>query len=124
MIWGSGAFQERRGASCRAWSWRLLRAALLATAGLAAIGGGAGSAETIGGALVKAYLTNPDINSQRAAVRQTDEGVPEANAGYLPKVSVIGNMAVASITGNQIESRARARLLDRRLSARLRRAGH
>jgi len=102
MIWGSGAFQERRGASCRAWSWRLLRAALLATAGLAAIGGGAGSAETIGGALVKAYLTNPDINSQRAAVRQTDEGVPEANAGYLPKVSVIGNMAVAHITGNQI----------------------
>ena len=102
MIWGSGAFQERRGASCRAWSWRLLRAALLATAGLAAIGGGAGSAETIGGALVKAYLTNPDINSQRAAVRQTDEGVPEANAGYLPKVSVTGNMAVAHVTGNQI----------------------
>jgi len=102
MIWGSGAFQERRGASCRAWSWRLLRAALLATAGLAAIGGGAGSAETIGGALVKAYLTNPDINSQRAAVRQTDEGVPEANAGYLPKVSVIGNMAVAHITGTQV----------------------
>ena len=102
MIWGSGAFQERRGASCRAWSWRLLRAALLATAGLAAIGGGAGSAETIGGALVKAYLTNPDINSQRAAVRQTDEGVPEANAGYLPKVSVVGNMAVAHVTGNQI----------------------
>ena len=102
MIWGSGAFQERRGASCRAWSWRLLRAALLATAGLTAIGGGAGSAETIGGALVKAYLTNPDINSQRAAVRQTDEGVPEANAGYLPKVSVIGNMAVAHVTGNQI----------------------
>ncbi|MGB3580983.1 MAG: TolC family outer membrane protein [Roseiarcus sp.] len=102
MIWGSGAFQERRGASCRAWSWRLLRAALLATAGLTAIGGGAGSAETIGGALVKAYLTNPDINSQRAAVRQTDEGVPEANAGYLPKVSVVGNMAVAHVTGNQI----------------------
>ncbi|MGA8448126.1 MAG: TolC family outer membrane protein [Roseiarcus sp.] len=102
MIRGSGAFQERRGASCRAWSWRLLRAALLATAGLTAIGGGAGSAETIGGALVKAYLTNPDINSQRAAVRQTDEGVPEANAGYLPKVSVVGNMAVAHVTGNQI----------------------
>jgi outer membrane protein len=102
MIWGSGAFQERRGASCRAWSWRLLRAPLLATAGLAAIGAGAGSAETIGGALIKAYLTNPDINSQRAAVRQTDEGVPEANAGYLPKVSVIGNMAVAHVTGTQV----------------------
>ena len=63
---------------------------------------GAGRAETIDGALVKAYLTNPDINSQRAAVRQTDEGVPEANAGYLPKMSVVGNMAVAHVTGNQI----------------------
>jgi outer membrane protein len=102
MIWGSRAFQGRRGASCRAWSRRALRAALLAPAGLAAIGAGAGCAETIGGALVKAYLTNPDINSQRAAVRQTDEGVPQANAGYLPKVSVIGNMAVAHVTGTQI----------------------
>ena len=78
-----------------------MRAALLATAGLAAIGAGAGSAETIGGALVKAYLTNPDINTQRAAVRQTDEGVPEANAGYLPNER-LGNMAVAHVTGNQI----------------------
>ena len=81
MIWGSGAFQERRGASCRAWSWRVLRAALLATAGLAAIGAGAGRAETINGALIKAYLTNPDINTQRAAVRVADENVPKANAG-------------------------------------------
>jgi outer membrane protein len=98
MIWGSRAFRERR----RAWPWSALRAALLATAGIAATGAGAGRAETIGGALVKAYLTNPDINSQRAAVRQTDEGVPEANAGYLPKVSVIGNLSVAHITGTQI----------------------
>src|SRR5271157_5860814 len=91
MIWGSRAFQERRGASCRAWSWRLLRAALLATAGLAAIGAGAGRAETIGGALIKAYLTNPDINTQRAAVRVADENVPKANAGYLPTISAPGN---------------------------------
>ena len=70
-----------------------LRAALLATAGLAAIGGGAGRAETINGALVKAYLTNPDINSQRAAVRVADENVPKANAGYLPNVQATGNMA-------------------------------
>ncbi|HEY1454492.1 MAG TPA: TolC family outer membrane protein [Roseiarcus sp.] len=79
-----------------------MRAALLATAGLAALGAGAGRAETIGGALIKAYLTNPDINSQRAAVRQTDEGVPEANAGYLPKVSVFGDVSVAHTTGTQV----------------------
>jgi outer membrane protein len=102
MIWGSRAFHERRSASCRAWSWRALRATLLAMAGLTAIGGGTGGAETVNGALIKAYLTNPDINTQRATVRETDEGVPQANAGYLPKVSVFGNAAVAHITGNQI----------------------
>jgi len=94
MIWGSGAFQERRGASCRAWSWRLLRAALLATAGLAAIGAGAGRAETINGALIKAYLTNPDINTQRAAVRVADENVPKANAGYLPNIQATGTIGI------------------------------
>jgi outer membrane protein len=102
MIWGSRAFQGLRGASCRAWSWRALRASLLATAGLAAIGAGAGRAETVNGALVKAYLTNPEINSQRAAVRETDEGVPQANAGYLPKVNAFGNMAVSHVTGSQV----------------------
>jgi outer membrane protein len=100
MIWGSRAFQERGGVSLRASSLRVARSALLATAGLAAIGAGAARAETVNGALVKAYLSNPDINSQRAAVRQTDEGVPQANAGYLPKVSAFGNMAVAHDTGN------------------------
>ena len=69
-----------------------MRAALLAAAGLATIGAGAGRAETIGGALIKAYLTNPDINTQRAAVRVADEDVPKANAGYLPTVSATGNI--------------------------------
>ena len=62
-----------------------MRAALLAGVGLA-IGAEAGRAETISGALIKAYLTNPDINTQRAAVRVADENVPKANAGYLPTV--------------------------------------
>jgi outer membrane protein len=48
---------------------------------------GSASAETIGGALAKAYLTNPDINQQRAAVRASDENIPKANAGYLPTIS-------------------------------------
>ena len=47
----------------------------------------AARAETIGGALAKAYLNNPDINQQRAAVRVQDENIPKANAGYLPTVS-------------------------------------
>ncbi|HSV00797.1 MAG TPA: TolC family outer membrane protein [Roseiarcus sp.] len=67
---------------------------LLAAASLAALGAGAGRAETIGGALVKAYLTNPDINTQRAGVRVADENVPKANAGYLPTVEASGNIGI------------------------------
>ena len=56
-------------------------------------------AETLGGALIKAYLNNPDINTQRAAVRATDEGMPQANAGYLPTVTANANAGVSSIQG-------------------------
>ena len=103
MIWGSGAFQGRRAASCGARPGSLLRAALLGAVGFAAVGAGAVRAETIGGALIKAYLTNPDINTQRAAVRVADEGVPKANAGYLPTVEGTANIAIErapnSLTG-------------------------
>jgi len=51
--------------------------------------------ETIGGALVKAYLNNPTINAQRAAVRVYDEYVPQANSGYLPKVQATANAGVS-----------------------------
>jgi outer membrane protein len=73
-----------------------LRRLLFATVAIAALGvaAGASRAETAGGALVKAYLNNPDINTQRAAVRVADENVPKANAGYLPTVSAQGNMAI------------------------------
>jgi outer membrane protein len=97
MVWGSGAFQKRCGAASR----RILRAALLAGVGLT-IGASAGRAETIGGALVKAYLTNPDINTQRAAVRVADENVPKANAGYLPTVEATGDISIARSRANEI----------------------
>jgi outer membrane protein len=93
MIWGSGAFQERRVASWGRKPCPVLRAALLAATAVATIGAGTGRAETIGGALIKAYLTNPDINTQRAAVRVADENVPKANAGYLPTVTATGNIS-------------------------------
>jgi outer membrane protein len=94
MIWGSSAFQKRSAASCGERPCRFLRAAVLAGVGLSALGAGAGRAETIGGALIKAYLTNPDINTQRAAVRVADEGIPKANAGYLPTVEATGNIGI------------------------------
>jgi outer membrane protein len=94
MIWDSSAFQKRTAALHGPPLCRLLRAALLAAGSVAALGAGAARAETIGGALVKAYLTNPDINTQRAAVRVADEGVPKANAGYLPTIQATGNIGI------------------------------
>jgi outer membrane protein len=51
-------------------------------------------ADTIEGALVRAYQSNPQLNAQRAQVRITDEGVPQALSGYRPKVSVTASAGV------------------------------
>src|ERR1700754_844029 len=45
-------------------------------------------ADTIEAALVRAYQNNPQLNSQRAAVRSTDENVPQALSGYRPRVAI------------------------------------
>jgi len=44
-------------------------------------------ADTLSGALANAYQNNPQLNSQRAVVRATDESVPQALSGYKPTVS-------------------------------------
>ena len=49
-------------------------------------------ADTLEGALVQAYQNNPSLNSQRASVRATDEGVPQALSGYRPRVSINGSI--------------------------------
>ncbi len=59
------------------------------------------SAETLDSALIQAYQNNPSLNSQRAAVRATDENVPQALAGYRPKVTVTasgGEQSASSTT--------------------------
>jgi outer membrane protein len=45
-------------------------------------------ADTIEAALVRSYQNNPQLNSQRASVRSTDENVPQALSGYRPRVAV------------------------------------
>jgi outer membrane protein len=45
------------------------------------------AAEKIEAALARAYQNNPQLNAQRATVRQTDEGVAQALSGYRPTVS-------------------------------------
>ena len=46
------------------------------------------AADTLEWALVQAYQNNPSLNAQRAALRATDENVPQALSGYRPKLSI------------------------------------
>jgi outer membrane protein len=48
----------------------------------------AARADTLESALILAYQNNPSLNSQRAATRAVDEGVPQALSGYRPKVTI------------------------------------
>ncbi|MCA1492789.1 outer membrane channel protein TolC [Sinorhizobium alkalisoli] len=61
----------------------------------------AASAESIFGAMAKAYANNPDLNAARAGLRATDEGVPIAKSGYRPQVS-----AAATGTLSRVDSEA------------------
>jgi outer membrane protein len=49
-------------------------------------------ADTLEWALVQAYQNNPSLNAQRAALRATDEGVPQALSGYRPRLSATANL--------------------------------
>lgn len=57
-----------------------------------------GFADTLESAIVQAYQNNPQLNAQRALVRATDEGVPQALAGYRPRVSATANVAAQANT--------------------------
>jgi outer membrane protein len=64
----------------------------------------AARADTLNGALANAYQNNPQLNSQRAVVRQTDEQVPQALSGYKPTVS-----ATASVGEQQSSTLSKVR---------------
>ena len=51
------------------------------------------AADTLPGALAQAYQNNPQLNAQRAAVRASDENVPQALSGYRPRVSLTASVA-------------------------------
>ena len=56
---------------------------------LSLLGGSASlTAETLEGALAKAYGVNPTLNAQRASARATDEAVPQAKSLGRPTVSL------------------------------------
>ncbi|MFM8700410.1 MAG: TolC family outer membrane protein [Hyphomicrobiales bacterium] len=58
------------------------------------------SAETIEGALARAYVNNPDFNAQRAAGRATDEDVQRARSAQLPTVDANSSFGRQSSTYN------------------------
>jgi outer membrane protein len=61
------------------------------------LGMNAASADTLKSALAQAYVGNPTLNSQRAAVRASDENVPQALSGYRPRVSLSASIAEAYV---------------------------
>jgi TolC family type I secretion outer membrane protein len=71
--------------------------AMVIALGLGLMGGTPGRAQTIDEALVAAYLTNPDLQAQRAALRATDELVPQALSDWRPTVAVDSSVAAVDI---------------------------
>ena len=53
--------------------------------------------QTLEDALVAAYLTNPNLEAQRAALRATDELVPQALDGWRPTLGVDSGVAYNDI---------------------------
>ncbi len=89
-----------------------------------AMAGSAASADTLEMALVQAYQNNPQINAQRALVRATDENVPQALAGYRPRISGTYNYGIAwsetttevqvpTLSGNPLTVGSRSRQVSR-----------
>lgn len=62
-------------------------------------------AQTMDAALTRAYSGNPTLNAQRASVRAVDENVPQARAGYRPRITASADIG-ASINDAEIPARA------------------
>jgi len=77
-----------------------IAAALLLS--VSGVGVSAASAETIFGALTKAYQYNSTLNSSRAGVRVTDEGVAIAKSGWRPVITGSSDINYASQGGTQL----------------------
>ena len=87
--------------------WRLPSAPRLArkagVASLMIVAAGGVRAESISGALARAYGNSPDLNAQRALARSIDENVPRATSGYRPVVSAIGSVGYQEVRARGTE---------------------
>ncbi len=62
------------------------------------------SAETLLEALTLTYQSNPKIDAERARLRATDEGVPQAKAGFRPTANATASAGFASQNSNPAQS--------------------
>ena len=92
--------------SCSACTFAIL---FLAASNVELVAPRRAAAETLPAVLAKAYQNNPQLNAQRAYVRQTEEQVNVATAGYLPKVE-----ASASTGPRHTDSRFRETSIHKR----------
>ncbi len=69
---------------------------------LAVLPGEAALAESIQDALQSAYQNNASLNSARAGVRVTDEGVAVAKSGWRPVIAGVSDLNYATQSGTQI----------------------
>ncbi len=83
------------------WHRRSIAAAILLCAALVAAAPRELAAETIEAALARAYQNNPQLNAQRAVVRQSDESVAQALSGYRP--NIVGTASIGRQWTNERE---------------------
>ena len=76
----------------------------LALASLGALVAAGAGAQSLEEALVAAYQNNPTLQSQRAALRATDETVSQALAGWRPTVTLSGDASAQTSDGDRTGS--------------------
>lgn len=72
---------------------------LLVSSALVAVGVANAQAETLNEALAAAYGSNPTLQAERAGLKATGENVRQAQAGWLPTVTLQGSIASQDFTG-------------------------
>ncbi len=72
---------------------------LLVSSALVAVGVANAQAETLNEALAAAYGSNPTLQAERAGLMATGENVRQAQAGWLPTVTLQGSIASQDFTG-------------------------
>ena len=75
------------------------RAGIAVTAIAAVLATSQVGAETLEGALSRAYRANPTLNASRATTRYTDENVAIAQSGYRPSVDLSADIGVSHSEG-------------------------